>query len=244
MAKQETIDDRKKRAGAILRGLRNLYPDADCALHHSSPLELLIATILSAQSTDETVNRVTPVLFKKYPTPEALAAAPASEVEQVVKSTGFFRQKTKSIQGVCRAIVAEHGGHVPDSMDDLIKLPGVARKTANVVLGTWFGKNEGMVVDTHVGRLAVRMALTWNARNEKDAVKIENDLLQLIPRKDWTFFGHAMIWHGRRVCTARKPNCAGCGVAKHCPSAFTFAPADAVKAAKGAARKKRSTRPR
>lgn len=233
-AKKESLDARKKRAAAILRGLRKLYPDATCALHHDSALELLIATILSAQSTDETVNKVTPVLFAAYPTAAALAAAPAAEIERIIHSTGFFRQKTRSVQGACAMIVAQHDGQVPATMDALTALPGVARKTANVVLGTWFGRNEGIVVDTHVGRLAHRMGLTWTSRDEKDAVKIENDLVQLVPRKEWTYFGHAMIWHGRRVCSARRPDCAGCAVSKSCPAAFTFEPA-AAKAARRAA---------
>lgn len=218
----EVIADKKKRARKILNGLRKLYPEADCALTHGDPFQLLIATILSAQSTDDTVNKVTPVLFNKYPTPTALAGAKPKDIEKVIYPTGFFRQKTKSIQGACRAIVEEFDGNVPEEMDDLTTLPGVARKTANVVLGTAFGKNEGVVVDTHVGRLATRLALTWNSKDAKDAVKIERDLMQIIPRKDWTFLGHAFIWHGRRVCFARKPDCDGCTFSRHCPSAFTF----------------------
>jgi len=220
--KRESLVERKKRARGILRRLQKLYPDATCALHHKTALELLVATILSAQSTDETVNKVTPVLFARYPTAEALAAAPTAEIEHIVHSCGFFRQKTRSIQAACRMIAEKHHGQVPDTMEALTQLPGVARKTANVVLGTWFGKNEGICVDTHVGRLAHRMGLTWSSKGEKDAVRIEQDLMQLIPRKDWTFFGHAMIWHGRRVCVARKPRCADCAVAKLCPSAFAF----------------------
>lgn len=220
--KKESLEDKKKRARQILRELRKLYPDATCALHHKSALQLIVATILSAQSTDDTVNKVTPVLFEKYPTVAALAAARTEDIEQIVKSTGFFHQKTRSIQGACKIIADKHRGEVPATMDELIELPGVARKTANVVLGTWYGRNDGICVDTHVGRLAHRMALTWTSRDEKDAVRIEQDLMPLIPREDWTFFSHAMIWHGRRVCSARKPNCAGCGVNKLCPSAFTF----------------------
>jgi endonuclease-3 len=230
MAKKELLAAKKKRAAAILRGLRKLYPDATCALHHKSALQLLVATILSAQSTDDTVNKVTPVLFEKYPTAADLAAASTEEIEGIVKSTGFFHQKTKSIRGACKIIAENYGGEVPATMEQLVELPGVARKTANVVLGTWYGRNDGICVDTHVGRLAHRMGLTWTSRDEKDAVKIEQDLLQLIPQKDWTFFGHAMIWHGRRVCSARKPNCAGCGVNKLCPSAFTFETPEAKKA--------------
>ena len=203
--------------------MRKLYPEADCALTHKTPLQLLISTILSAQSTDETVNKVTPVLFKKYRTARALADAPHEDIEDVIHSTGFFRQKAKSVQGACRKIVEEFGGKVPDTMDELVTLPGVARKTANVVLGTAFGKNEGVVVDTHIGRLATRLDLTWTSKDSKDAVKIERDLMEIVPRKDWTYLGHALIWHGRRVCDARKPDCEHCTLAKHCPSAGEFA---------------------
>ncbi len=219
---KESSEARKKRARKILTALRKLYPEADCALSHTDPLQLLVATILSAQCTDETVNKVTPVLFKKYRTAKALAGAPRANLEKIIHSTGFFRQKTKSIQGACEKITKEFGGEVPDTMDDLVTLPGVARKTANVVLGTAFGKNDGVVVDTHIGRLATRLALTWTSKDTKDAVKIERDLMETIPRKEWTFVGHALIWHGRRVCSARKPDCDNCTLAKHCPSAGTF----------------------
>jgi endonuclease-3 len=201
--------------------LHKLYPEAECALHHGSALQLLISTILSAQSTDENVNKVTPVLFKKYPTVEALANAKPADVEKVIKSTGFFRQKTKSVIGTCKAIVENFGGEVPDTMEDLTTLPGVARKTANVLLGTWFEKNVGVVVDTHIGRLSHRLDLTWTSKDSKDAVKIEQDLMQVIPQKEWTFIGHALIWHGRRVCSARKPACEACTLNKLCPSAFS-----------------------
>ena len=217
-----SIEETKKRARKILAALRKLYPEADCALRHGDPFQLLIATILSAQSTDATVNKVTPVLFKKYKTARALADAPRESVEEIIHATGFFRQKTKSLQGACRKIIDSFGGKVPDTMDELVTLPGVARKTANVVLGTAFGKNEGVVVDTHIGRLATRLALTWTSKDAKDAVKIERDLMEVLPRKDWTFAGHALIWHGRRVCPARKPDCDNCMLAKHCPSAGTF----------------------
>ncbi len=219
MVSNENDSDRKVRAGKILKGLRKLYPDADCALHRKNPFKLLIATILSAQSTDETINKITPVLFAKYKTPKALAAAPREAIEEIIHASGFFRQKAKSIQGTARAIVDEFKGKVPDTLDDLISLPGVARKTANVVLGTAFGKNEGVVVDTHVGRLATRLALTWQSRDSKDAVKIERDLMEIIPRKNWTYLSHALIWHGRQVCMARKPDCPSCTLAKLCPSA-------------------------
>ena len=219
---REMAAARKTRARRIVQGLKRLYPDATCALDHDSALQLLIATILSAQSTDETVNKVTPILFGKYTRGADLADADIGELEDVIHSTGFFRQKAKSIKSACRMMVEEHGGEVPGSMEALVELPGVARKTANVVLGTWFGRNEGVVVDTHVGRLATRMALTWRSKDGKDAVRIEEDLMELVARKDWTFFGHAMIWHGRRVCTARKPACGECKLARHCPSAGMF----------------------
>lgn len=219
---QETLQEKQRRGRKIVAALRKLYPDADCALTHADPLQLLISTILSAQSTDETVNKVTPLLFAAYPTAAALAEAPREKIEEIIHSTGFFRQKAKNIQGTCAKIVAEFGGRTPSTMDELVTLPGVARKTANVVLGTAFGKNEGVVVDTHIGRLAVRLGLTWSSKNSKDAVKIEHDLMQVLPRKEWTFTGHALIWHGRRVCSARKPDCAHCVLAKHCPSAGTF----------------------
>ena len=218
----ESLADRKKRARRIITDLKKLYPDADCALKHSSALHLLVATILSAQSTDETVNKVAPVLFGKYPTAEKLAAARSSDVEKIIYSTGFFRQKTKSIVNTCRAIVEDFGGQVPQTMDELTRLPGVARKTANVVLGTWFGKNEGVVVDTHIGRLAHRLGLTWSSKNDKDAVKIERDLMQVLPQKEWTYVGHALIWHGRRVCSARKPRCDACTLSRMCPAASSF----------------------
>lgn len=228
--KKESLENKKKRARLILRGLKKLYPDATCALHHKNAMQLLVATILSAQSTDETVNKVTPVLFEKYPTAADLAAASVEDIERIVKSTGFFHQKTRSIQGACKIIAEKYGGEVPATMEQLIELPGVARKTANVILGTWYGRNDGVCVDTHVGRLAHRMGLTWTSRDEKDAVKIEQDLMQLLPQEEWTFFSHGMIWHGRRVCSARKPNCAGCGVNAMCPSAFTFETPEAKKA--------------
>ena len=218
----ETLPQRKKRARKIVAGLRKRYPDADCALQHVDAFQLLIATILSAQSTDQTVNKVTPVLFDRFPTPRAIADAPRAEVEKTIHSTGFFRQKARSIQETCRMIVDEFGGKVPDTMDDLLTLPGVARKTANVVLGTAFGKNEGVVVDTHIGRLATRLGLTWTSKDAKDAVKIERDLMEVIPQGEWTFVGHALIGHGRRVCSARKPDCTNCLLANQCPSADTF----------------------
>jgi len=222
MRKSPKSDERKRRANKILAVLHTLYPGADCALRHEDPLQLLIATILSAQSTDETVNKVTPVLFATYRTARAIADATPQDVERIIHSTGFFRQKTKSIQGTCRKIVEEFAEQVPDTLEQLVTLPGVARKTANVVLGTAFGKNEGIVVDTHVGRLATRLGLTPTSKDSKDAVKIEIDLMPLFPRESWAFLGHALIWHGRKVCFARKPNCAGCTLAKLCPTAGTW----------------------
>jgi endonuclease-3 len=219
----ESLARRRSRAARIIAELHRLYPVANCALEHDGAFRLLIATILSAQSTDETVNRVIPVLFARFPTPEALAAAPSAEVEEIIHPTGFFRNKTKNIQGAARKIVSDFAGRVPDTMDELLTLPGVARKTANVVLGSWFGKNEGVVVDTHVGRLAQRLALTWNGKDGKDAVRIERDLMEVLPKEEWTFTGHALIGHGRRVCPARKPRCPECTLAKLCPSAGLFA---------------------
>lgn len=219
---EELLADKKKRTKKILTGLHKFYPDATCALEHVDAFQLLIATILSAQSTDVTVNKVTPVLFAEYPTPLALAKARPADVEKIIHQTGFFRQKTRSVIGASQAIVERFGGRVPDDLESLITLPGVARKTANVVLGTAFGKNEGVVVDTHIGRLATRLGLTWTSKNPKDAVRIEQDLMQIVPRDEWTFFGHSLIWHGRKVCIARKPRCAECLLANQCPSAGTF----------------------
>ncbi len=219
---EEEFTTKKKRAQRILRTLRKLYPKAECALTYRDPFQLLIATILSAQSTDVTINKVTPILFKKYKTPKALADAPAQDVEKVIHATGFFRQKTKSIQGTARDIATNHGGEVPNTMEELVELRGVARKTANVVLGTGFGLNEGVVVDTHIGRLATRLGLTWSSKNDKDAVKIERDLMELYPRKEWTYLGHAIIFHGRAVCSARNPACTSCSIATNCPTAGSF----------------------
>lgn len=205
------------RARKILAALRKSYPDARCALRHRNAYELLAATILSAQCTDARVNQVTPALFAAYPTPEALARARPASVRRLVRSTGFFRNKTRSLLGAARTIVSEFGGRVPETMEELVRLPGVARKTANVILGTWFGKNEGVVVDTHVHRLSRRMAFS----EQEDPVKVERDLMKLIPRRAWTEFGHLMIHHGRRVCAARKPRCGECPINRLCPSALT-----------------------
>lgn len=219
---RESMQSRKARAEKIVAELHNLYSDADCALEHDSALHLLVATILSAQCTDDRVNKVTPVLFARYQTAEDFAAAEPAELEKIIQSTGFFRNKAKNIIGAGRVICEKFGGSVPDNMDDLLEIPGVARKTANVVLGTWFKKNEGVVVDTHIGRLAHRLKLSWRSKNDKDAVKIERDLMEVIPRDDWTFAGHALIWHGRKVCPARKPACDRCTLADLCPSAHMF----------------------
>lgn len=218
----ESLEEKKRRAAKILSTLKKLYPDATCSLLWSDPLALVIATILSAQCTDERVNMVTPTLFAKYKTAADFAKAPLVDIEAIIKSTGFYHNKAKNIQGACRKIVEEFGGKVPDTMEQILTLPGVARKTANVVLGTAYGMNEGVVVDTHVGRVAWRLGLTWTGRDTKDAIRIEQDLMQLIPRKDWTFFAHALVLHGRYICVARKPRCGECKLAPHCPSAFLF----------------------
>jgi endonuclease-3 len=206
--------DRKARALEIQRRLAATYPDAHCELDHRNAFELAVATILSAQCTDKRVNLVTPELFKRWPTPEKLAKARRAEIESVIKSTGFFRNKAKSISGLAKALVAEHGSEVPREMEQLVKLPGIGRKTANVILGNAFGMNEGVVVDTHVMRLSKRMGLTRHA----DAVKVERALMPLFPRESWAMLSHLMIWHGRRVCDARKPRCGECVVSDVCPS--------------------------
>jgi len=200
-------------ARTILRRLRAAYPGARCALVHQSPYELTVATILSAQCTDEMVNRVTPELFRRYPTPAALASAPAAEVESLIHSTGFFRNKTKNIQGMAQRLVAEFRGEVPRTMEELLTLPGVARKTANVVLGVAYGIAEGVCVDTHVKRLAARLGLT----GEQDPGRVERDLMGLLPRKDWIEISHLLIWHGRKVCAARAPACDRCVLNDRCP---------------------------
>ncbi len=211
---RETKSQLKERTKEIIRLLKRAHPDAHCALNHSSAFELLIATILSAQCTDERVNIVTADLFRKYRRPEDYLKVPAVELQQDVRTTGFFRNKTKSIQGACKMLVEEFGGEVPRTMDELLRLPGVARKTANVVLGVAYGIAAGVVVDTHVSRLSQRLRLT----KHKDAGKIEADLMELVPRKDWIIFSHLLIFHGRRVCKARRPLCEQCVVEKLCPS--------------------------
>jgi endonuclease III len=201
-----------ERVSEILKRLNDLYPDVTCALTHASAWELLVATILSAQSTDLNVNRVTPELFRKYPTVEAFAALTPEQLEPDVRSTGFFRNKSKSVVGAAKKIVAEFGGQVPEDIDKLLTLPGVARKTANVVLGTWFKKAEGIVVDTHVHRISRRLELT----KENEPQKIEQDLMKIIPRDRWILFSHQVIWHGRKLCIARKPKCAECALENIC----------------------------
>ena len=193
-----------------------IYPDAHCELDYRNAWELLVATILSAQCTDRRVNMVTPVLFNAYPTPASLAAARPGDVEEIIKSTGFFRQKTKSIIGVAQAVTDTYGGRIPETMELLVLLPGVGRKTANVVLGNALGANEGVVVDTHVARLAKRLGLTA----ESDPVRIEQELMKLFPREQWTMLAHVLIWHGRRVCDAKRPRCGDCALATICPSAI------------------------
>jgi endonuclease-3 len=203
------------RIAEILKRLDHLYPEVTCALTHSSAWELLVATILSAQSTDANVNRVTPELFRKYPTVQAFAALTPEQLQPDVRSTGFFRNKSKSVVGAAKKIVADYGGQVPDDMEKLLTLPGVARKTANVVLGTWFKKAEGVVVDTHVHRISRRLELTTN----DDPQKIEQDLMRIIPREKWILFSHQVIWHGRKLCIAREPKCVDCSLENLCHAA-------------------------
>ena len=201
-----------ERARRIYHKLCELHPDATCALEYRDPWELLVATILSAQCTDARVNMVTPALFEKYPNPAAMAGAPQGDIEDIIRSTGFFRNKAKSILGAAARVVEEFGGDVPDSMEQLLTLPGVARKTANVVLGNAHGINEGIPVDTHVTRLAQRLKLS----KHKDPVKIERDLMALFPVEEWCQLSHALIFHGRRICTARNPKCGECGLGEDC----------------------------
>lgn len=205
----------QERLPEIVRLLRELHPDATCALDFASPLQLLVATILSAQCTDERVNKVTPVLFARYPTAQALADSDREELEQIIHSTGFYRNKAKNVQEACRRIVTEYGGEVPTNMADLLSLAGVARKTANVVLGNCYGIADGIVVDTHVKRLSERLGLT----TQTDPEKIERDLMAMTPKTEWIDLSHLLIFHGRRVCDARKPRCADCPISYLCPSA-------------------------
>jgi endonuclease III len=203
-----------ERALEVYRRLERAYPDAHCALDFANPFQLTVATILSAQCTDKRVNMVTPELFRRYPTPAALAAADPADVEEIIKSTGFFRAKTKSLIGMATAIEDNHGGRVPAAMDSLVALPGVGRKTANVVLGNAFDTNEGIVVDTHVTRVSQRLALT----RQTNPVKIEQDLIKLFPRESWTMLSHLFIEHGRQICVARTPKCESCPLSDVCPA--------------------------
>jgi len=213
------VVERKARIEKILPLLKQMYPDAKCALNHHTPLELLVATILSAQCTDQRVNIVTRDLFKRYRSAADYARVPQEKLEKEIQSTGFFRNKAKSIRGMAAALVEKHGGKVPQTMDELTELPGVGRKTANVVLGNAFNQNVGVVVDTHVTRLANRLALT---SHKADAVKIERDLMQIVPQSEWTLFSHLLIHHGRQICQARKPRCEICPLLPHCPAGQKF----------------------
>jgi endonuclease-3 len=203
----------RRAAQRVVRRLEADYPDAQCALNFRNPLELLIATILSAQCTDERVNLVTRDLFAEFPDAESFASAPVKQLEKAIQSTGFFRNKAKNIKACCQALVADHQGQPPTDIDALVRLPGVGRKTANVVLGTAHGIPSGVVVDTHVGRISRRLGLTCHS----DAVKVERDLMQLLPESQWIGFSHRMIHHGRRVCKARRPDCEACSMRKFCP---------------------------
>jgi endonuclease-3 len=217
--RRENAEARRSRARTIAARLAREYGDATCALTHANPLQLLVATILSAQCTDARVNLVTPGLFAKYRDARAFAASPPGELEDAIRSTGFFNNKAKSIRGCCRLLVERHGGAVPRTIEELLELPGVARKTANVVLGTAFGIAAGVVVDTHVARLSKLLGLT----RASDPVQIERDLIALLPGEQWIDFSHRMIWHGRRVCIARRPQCDRCVLADLCPSAHVAA---------------------
>lgn len=207
------LSDRKRHAARLLRQLASDYPEVHCALAFRNPLELLIATILSAQCTDARVNQVTPALFRRYPTAVHYARAPLKDLQQAIQSTGFFRNKAKNIQACCRQLVRDHGGQVPQELDALVRLPGVGRKTANVVLGTAFGQASGVVVDTHVSRLSRRLGLT----DERQPAKIEQDLMCVLPRDQWIDFSHRLIHHGRQVCLARRPRCELCSLVRWCP---------------------------
>jgi endonuclease-3 len=217
------ILERRARVEIILPILKQMYPDARCSLDHRTPLELLVATILSAQCTDDRVNIVTKNLFKKYRTAADYARAPQEKFEKEIQSTGFFRNKTKSIRGMAQALTEKHGGAVPQTMQELTALPGVGRKTANVVLGNAFNQNVGVVVDTHVTRVSNRLGLT---SHKLDAVKIEQDLMQVVPQDEWTLFSHLLIHHGRRICQARKPKCEICPLLPHCPAGQKFVTAN------------------
>lgn len=209
----ETPAEKKRRAGRIVRALEKAYPGVDCALHHETPFQLTVATILSAQCTDERVNAVTPDLFRKYPDAEALAAASQEDVEQVIRSLGFFRAKANNLLGMARKLVDEFDGEIPDNLPDLVSLPGVGRKTANVVLGVAFGRATGVVVDTHVKRITNLLGLT----ESKNPEIIERDLMKLLPKTKWIAFSHQLIHHGRGICIARRPKCPECPLLRQCP---------------------------
>ncbi|MGD8280201.1 MAG: endonuclease III [Gemmatimonadota bacterium] len=211
---RESKKARKERAEKVYDLLAEEYPDAHCELDFENPFQLAVSTILSAQTTDERVNMVTPELFERYPDAKALASAQQEDVEEIIRSTGFFRNKAKNIIGFARGLMADHGGEVPSSMEELSALPGVGRKTANVILGNAFGVDEGVVVDTHVKRLSSLLGFT----KEKTPEKVERDLMELFPSDRWTMLSHLLIWHGRRVCIARRPQCADCVVSRLCPS--------------------------
>ena len=213
MANIDDLKQRRNQAKKIVRQLKRDYPDAVCALNYETPVQLLVATILSAQCTDERVNIVTAKLFKRYPTAEKLAAAPIRSLEKLVQSAGFYRNKAKNIKACFQSLVSEYGGQVPRDMDALVQLAGVGRKTANVVLGTAYGLPTGVVVDTHVGRLSRRMGLT----TKKDAVQVERELMEILPSKEWIDYSHRMIYHGRAICKARKPDCEACTFERFCP---------------------------
>ncbi len=240
-SRRESKAAKAARCAEIHARLAERYPDVTTALDHGSAWELLVATILSAQSTDVTINKVTPELFRRYPTVADMAGADRAELEEILHPTGFFRNKAKSVQSAAAYLLEHHGGEVPDQMGDLVKLPGVGRKTANVVLGSYFARNEGVVVDTHVGRLSRRLGLT----RASDPVKAEQDLMRLLPKVDWTVFSHRLIWFGREVCAAKDPRCDRCELADLCPSAFKVGrwveKAPAKKAAKAKPAKPKTT---
>jgi endonuclease-3 len=217
-SKNSKAEKEQQRVGEICSRLDDEYPDVNCALYHQNPYQLLVATILSAQCTDVRVNMVTPALFERYPSPKVLAGAEAGELQELIRSTGFFRNKAKNLMGAAKKMVASFKGKVPESMEELLSLPGVARKTANVVLGTAFGISDGVVVDTHVKRLSNRLGLT----HQKDPNKIEKDLMRELPRKRWIIFSHQLIHHGRRVCKARSPRCEECVLNDLCPYSHEF----------------------
>ncbi|MEI8194792.1 MAG: endonuclease III [Phycisphaerae bacterium] len=211
---RETLEQKQRRTRRLLAQLQKLYPQAKCSLEHDDPWQLLVATILSAQCTDVRVNMVTPILFKALPGPREMAAAPLEKIEKLIQSTGFYRNKAKALQAAATDILEKHGGKVPSHMEELTALRGVGRKTANVVLGNAFGQNVGVVVDTHVGRLAQRLGLTTQSNPEK----VEQDLMKLVPQEDWTLWSHLLIYHGRALCLARKPACERCPLVKDCPT--------------------------